>query len=99
MEALLSNGNPYAEHSGDLDGGSRRLAHLLSNVATMVTLDSKCASLQLVPYLSIKSMGQEQYSNFRLIVLDSIESPFTAPIKGNNLLLFYEKTKKSQQLC
>ena len=78
MEVLLtlSNENPFEKHSGDL-----------------VTLDNKvCESAAAaISVHKVESMGQEQYNNFRQSVLDSNDTPLTAPIKGNNLLLFHEK--------
>ena len=41
--------------------------------------------------LKVESMGQEQYNNFKKNVLDSHDTPLTAPIKWNNLMLFHEK--------
>lgn len=76
MKVLLSNDNPFEEHSGDL-----------------VTLDNKVCetATAVVSVHKVESMGQEQYSNFRQNVLDSNDTPLTAPIKRNNLLLFHEK--------
>lgn len=76
MEVLLSNGNPFEEYSGDL-----------------VTLDNKvCESSAAATSVSkVESVGQEQYNNFRRSVLDSNDTPLTAPIKRNNLLLYNEK--------
>ncbi|CAL8342969.1 unnamed protein product [Arctogadus glacialis] len=73
MELLLSNGNPFEESSKDL-----------------VTLDNKvCESAAAAAsVLKVESMGQEQYNNFKKNVLDSHDTPLTAPIKRNNLMLF-----------
>ena len=83
MEVLLSNGNPFEEHSGDL-----------------VTLDNKvCESAAAaVSVHEVESMGQKQYSNFRQSVLDSNDTPLTAPIKRNNLLLFHKKTQNKSAI-
>ena len=66
MEVLLSNGNPFEEHSGDL-----------------VTIANKVCetAAAAVSVHKVKSMGQEQYNNFRQSVLDSDDTPLTATIK------------------
>lgn len=68
MELLLSNGNPFEESSKDL-----------------VTLDNKVCESAAAAALVLKaeSMGQEQYNNFKKNVLDSHDTPLTAPIKRN----------------
>ncbi|CAL8262918.1 unnamed protein product [Arctogadus glacialis] len=81
MELLLSNGNPFEESSKDL-----------------VTLDNKvCESAAAAAsVLKVESMGQEQYNNFKKNVLDSHDTPLTAPIKRNNLMLFHEKKTRKK---
>ncbi|CAL8290190.1 unnamed protein product [Arctogadus glacialis] len=81
MELLLSNGNPFEESSKDL-----------------VTLDNKvCESAAAAAsVLKVESMGQEQYNNFKKNVLDSHDTPLTAPIKQNNLMLFHEKKTRKK---
>lgn len=76
LEELLSNGNPFEEHSEDL--------------VTLDNKVCESAAATLSVHL-VESMGQEQYNNFRQSVLDSNYIPLTAPIKRNNLLLFHEK--------
>jgi len=44
----------------------------------------------------VESIGQEQYNNFREIVLDSNDTFLTAPIKRNNLLLFHGKQTQNK---
>ncbi|CAL8254510.1 unnamed protein product [Boreogadus saida] len=81
MELLLSNGNPFEESSKDL-----------------VTLDNKvCESAAAAAsVLKVESMGQEQYNNFKKNVLDSHDTPLTAQIKRNNLMLFHEKKTRKK---
>ena len=46
--------------------------------------------------LKVGSMGQEQYNNFKKNVLDSHDTPLTALIKRNNLMLFHEKKTRKK---
>ena len=79
----------FQRHTKDL------MAVLLSNGASskdLVTLDNKfCESV-----LKVESMEQEQYNNFKKNVLDSHDTPLTALIKRNNLMLFHEKKTRKK---
>ena len=58
---------------------------------------TRCVSLRLLPYLSVKSSLWDKSSTTTSdSVLDSNDTPLTAPIKQNNLLLFHEKKTKKR---
>lgn len=80
-EVLLSNRNPFEEHSGDLVTLDNKVCE---SAAAAVSVHE------------VESMGQKQYSNFRQSVLDSNDTHLTAPIKRNNLLLFHEKKTQNK---
>lgn len=81
IDVLLVKVNPFEEDSKDL-----------------VTLENKvCQSpAAAISVYKVESVGQEQYENFNSHVLKTQDTPLTAPIKRNNLLLYHEeKTKKT----
>lgn len=84
LDVILSRGNPFEENTTDL-----------------VTLDNKvCVDESAAASVrTLESTGQEQYMAFKTDVLDSNNTPLTAPIKRNKLLLFHEeKTQKKTAL-